>query len=77
MKTCESEAEAFPPPPPDPSWQQEAESRSVSMEYRQVRDPIGTALLRLHDAVVDEPLPREFLELIAEIDRRIGKKDTL
>lgn len=38
-------------------------------------DPIGAALRRLHDEVSAEPLPEEFLKLIAEIDRKIERKD--
>lgn len=36
-------------------------------------DPIGQALRRLHDAVAAEPLPEEFLDLIAEIDLKVGR----
>lgn len=36
-----------------------------------VDDPVGTALRRLHDEVVAEPLPDDFLRLLAEIERKI------
>ena len=35
-------------------------------------DPVGTALRRLHDEVVAEPLPDEFLRLLGEIERKIS-----
>ena len=38
-------------------------------------DPIGSALSHLHEAVTAEPLPTEFLDLIAEIDRAVAKRD--
>lgn len=34
-------------------------------------DPIGAALRRLHDEIANEPLPGDFLKLIAEIDKKI------
>ncbi|MFM7028067.1 MAG: NepR family anti-sigma factor [Chakrabartia sp.] len=34
-------------------------------------DPVGMALRRLHDEVVAEPLPDEFLRLLGEIERKI------
>ncbi len=40
-------------------------------------DPISIALKRMHDAIVDEPLPEEFLALIEQIDAKIaGGKQT-
>jgi Anti-sigma factor NepR len=42
------------------------------------RDPIATALKQMHDAVVSEALPDDFLRLLDEIDTKIAaKKATL
>ena len=42
-----------------------------------IADPISIALKRMHDAIVDEPLPEEFLALIEQIDAKIaGGKQT-
>lgn len=38
-------------------------------------DPVGAALRRLHDDVAAEPLPENFLDLLAEIDRKIAERD--
>lgn len=38
-------------------------------------DPISVALKRMHDAIVDEPLPEEFLALIEQIDAKIAGRD--
>ena len=35
-------------------------------------DPIGKALRRLHDDVVAEPIPEEFLRLLGEIERKLN-----
>lgn len=35
-------------------------------------DPIAMALRRLHDDVVSEPVPDDFMKLLSEIDRKIG-----
>ena len=35
-------------------------------------DPIGKALRRLHDEVVAEPIPDEFLRLLGEIERKLN-----
>jgi hypothetical protein len=35
-------------------------------------DPIGKALRRLHDEVVAEPIPEEFLRLLGEIERKLN-----
>ena len=37
-----------------------------------VEDPVGSALRRLHDDVVAEPLPEDFLRLLGEIERKIA-----
>ncbi len=37
-----------------------------------VDDPVGSALRRLHDDVVAEPLPEDFLRLLGEIERKIA-----
>lgn len=37
-----------------------------------VDDPVGLALRRLHDEVVAEPLPEDFLRLLGEIERKIS-----
>lgn len=39
-------------------------------------DPISHALKRLHDEVASEPLPDEFLQLLSEIDRKIGLEES-
>ncbi|MFM5915171.1 MAG: NepR family anti-sigma factor [Chakrabartia godavariana] len=36
-----------------------------------IDDPIGAALRRLHDEVVAEPLPDDFLRLLGEIERKL------
>jgi Anti-sigma factor NepR len=38
-------------------------------------DPLSTALKKLHDSVVDEPLPDEFMDLLDQIDRKIAAKE--
>lgn len=35
------------------------------------RDPISLALKRLHETVVSEDVPEDFLNLLAEIDRKL------
>ena len=35
-------------------------------------DPVGTALRRLHDDVIAEPLPDDFLRLLGDIERKIA-----
>jgi hypothetical protein len=35
-------------------------------------DPVGTALRRLHDDVIAEPLPEDFLRLLGDIERKIA-----
>ena len=35
-------------------------------------DPVTIALKRIHDDVVDEPLPDDFLALLGEIDAKIA-----
>jgi hypothetical protein len=37
-------------------------------------DPISIALKKLHDDVASEDVPDEFLDLLAEIDRKIAAK---
>jgi Anti-sigma factor NepR len=37
-------------------------------------DPIAIALKRLHEEVEAEEIPSEFLELLAQIDRKMGDK---
>ena len=37
-------------------------------------DPIAAALRQLHDDVVSEPLPDDFMRLLSEIDRKIGQE---
>lgn len=49
-------------------------ARSASDKMKPADDPIGTALRRLHDDVVAEPLPDEFLRLLGEIDRKITRQ---
>lgn len=36
-------------------------------------DPIATALRRLHDDIVAEAVPDEFMKLLSEIDQRIDE----
>jgi Anti-sigma factor NepR len=38
-------------------------------------DPISAALKKIHDAVADEPLPDDFLDLLEQIDRKISATD--
>ncbi len=40
-------------------------------------DPVGAALRRLHDDVVAEPIPDEFLKLLDEIEQRLAKQTGL
>lgn len=35
-------------------------------------DPVGAALLQLHQAVVNEELPCDFLKILEEIDAKIA-----
>lgn len=37
-------------------------------------DPIAAALRQLHDDVVSEPVPDDFMRLLSEIDRKIGQE---
>lgn len=41
-------------------------------------DPISAALRKIHDSVLDEPLPDDFLNLLDQIDQKIasGGKST-
>jgi Anti-sigma factor NepR len=39
-------------------------------------DPIGDALKRLHDAVAEEPMPDSFLQLVAQIEAKMDRKDS-
>lgn len=36
-----------------------------------IDDPVGAALRRLHDEVVAEPLPDDFLRLLGEIESKL------
>lgn len=45
---------------------------SASAEVTPVDDPVGAALRRLHEEVVSEPLPEDFLRLLGEIERKIA-----
>lgn len=38
-------------------------------------DPVSTALKRLHEAVIDEPLPDEFMDLLNQIDQKIAAQE--
>jgi hypothetical protein len=38
-------------------------------------DPIGAALRKIHDAVLDEPLPDDFLDLLDQIDKKISASE--
>lgn len=40
---------------------------------RRQPDPIGEALRRLHDEVAAEPVPQDFLDLLDQIDARLGE----
>ena len=44
----------------------------VEVDQDMIADPISVALKRMHDAIVDEPLPEEFLALIEQIDAKIA-----
>lgn len=35
-------------------------------------DPISAALRKIHDSVLDEPLPDDFLDLLEQIDLKIS-----
>lgn len=48
-------------------------SREAAMP---IDDPVGTALRRLHDAVVAEPLPEDFLRLLSEIETKLDGTKT-
>ncbi len=37
-------------------------------------DPIGIALRKVHEHIVSEPIPDEFLELLARLDDDQGKQ---
>mgnify|MGYP006877668332 FL=1 len=50
----------------------ERDLKSVKEAVIAVDDPIGKALRRLHDEVVAEPLPEEFLRLLGEIERKLN-----
>jgi hypothetical protein len=43
-----------------------------SMQAPLSDDPVGTALRRLHDDVIAEPLPDDFLRLLGDIERKIA-----
>lgn len=45
--------------------------RTVITRAARVRDPIGDALRELHDTVANEPIPASFLDLVAEIEKKI------
>lgn len=47
-------------------------AKSASAEVTPVDDPVGAALRRLHEEVVSEPLPEDFLRLLGEIERKIA-----
>ncbi len=49
----------------------EAKSSGARESMMQVDDPIGAALRRLHDEVIAEPIPEEFLRLLGEIERKL------
>ncbi|MBP6030576.1 MAG: hypothetical protein KA533_04015 [Sphingobium sp.] len=40
------------------------------VDKRGLRDPIAAALRRLHDETVAEPLPDDFLDLLAQIEEQ-------
>jgi hypothetical protein len=46
-----------------------AEARGKSL--MPIDDPVGAALRRLHDEVVAEPLPDDFLRLLGDIERKL------
>ncbi len=50
----------------------ERDLKSVKEAVIAVDDPIGKALRRLHDEVVAEPIPEEFLRLLGEIERKLN-----
>lgn len=45
--------------------------RAATDSLMPIDDPIGAALRRLHDEVVAEPIPDEFLRLLGEIERKL------
>lgn len=56
---------------------QEMVTRMSRKPPTSIGDPIGAALRRLHDEVAAEPLSDDFLNLIAEIDRKIESEGKL
>jgi Anti-sigma factor NepR len=38
-------------------------------------DPIAIALRRLHDSVLEEPVPEQFLQLLARIEDEVDLSD--
>ncbi len=50
----------------------ERDLKSVKEKVIAGDDPIGKALRRLHDDVVAEPIPEEFLRLLGEIERKLN-----
>jgi hypothetical protein len=50
----------------------ERDLKSAKEAVIAVDDPIGKALRRLHDEVVAEPIPEEFLRLLGEIERKLN-----
>lgn len=49
----------------------EAKAGAANESVMPMDDPIGAALKRLHDEVVAEPLPEDFLRLLGEIERKL------
>lgn len=45
--------------------------RTLNTKPARARDPIGDALKKLHDSVANEPIPPSFLDLVAEIEKKI------
>ena len=39
-------------------------------------DPIADALKRLHDSVAEEPMPDSFMQLVAQIEAKMDRKDS-
>lgn len=70
-ETHEDSSRAEEPPLPDAgAARKQAKPSRAQMILND--DPVGTALRRLHDDVIAEPLPDDFLRLLGDIERKIA-----
>jgi Anti-sigma factor NepR len=73
------EPEQMPEPPktrsgPAPRRSPAQQGNIVESELFLSSDPIGAALKRMHDAIVKEPVPDDFLALLDDIDSKIAAR---